>query len=321
MKDPKERKVMMEHSVSVVPIGCKFGAITAYVYYIDAPEPALVDTGVSSSPEEIEAALAFRGVRMTDLRWILLTHTHLDHHGGAWGVWEKTERRAKVVVSRTDAPVLRDRRRYIDYYYGLQGKYFRPKDHAEHIRGIIRNIGGDVEPALVVSDGDRISLGEGVSVSVLETPGHSDGSVSYVLDGHNWVFTGDAVQLHGATNGIPIIEDTVLHRRSLRRLLESVKPDRLYLGHSYLNAKGEPVLPTLEGEAALKALRDSLEADAWLQDAVKRHLSGGQQSVFDEKYREYLAIAQEIGYTRDPTVYPCAFLVTMDAYKKEQLSV
>ena len=39
----------------VVPIPCPFGLTggIVYVYYIDAPEPALVDTGVAASPETI----------------------------------------------------------------------------------------------------------------------------------------------------------------------------------------------------------------------------------------------------------------------------
>ena len=74
----------MKNSVRVIPIECKFGPISAYAYYIDAPEPALIDTGIASSAsQEIETVLAEHGIRIEDIRWILLTHGHVDHLGGA----------------------------------------------------------------------------------------------------------------------------------------------------------------------------------------------------------------------------------------------
>ena len=50
------------------------------------------------------------------LRWILLTHGHVDHLGGAQAVWEKTGRRAKVVIPKKEARLLRDRQEHIVDY-------------------------------------------------------------------------------------------------------------------------------------------------------------------------------------------------------------
>jgi len=44
----------------VIPVACPFGLTggIVYVYYIDAPQPALIDTGVAASPgTTIEPAL------------------------------------------------------------------------------------------------------------------------------------------------------------------------------------------------------------------------------------------------------------------------
>ena len=72
----------MTNSVRVIPIECKFGPTSAFAYYVDAPEPALIDTGIASSAsQEIETVLAEHGVRIEDIRWILLTHGHVDHLG------------------------------------------------------------------------------------------------------------------------------------------------------------------------------------------------------------------------------------------------
>src|ERR687886_2791907 len=55
----------------VVPIPCPFGQTggVVYVYYIDAPQPALVDTGVAASPEAtIGPALRSAGIALEDVR-------------------------------------------------------------------------------------------------------------------------------------------------------------------------------------------------------------------------------------------------------------
>src|SRR5262249_15947164 len=56
-----------------------------------------------------------------------------------------------------------------------------------------------------VTEGDRIDI-EGLSLDVLYTPGHTDGSYSFLLDGR--VFTGDTLLIRGTgrtdfQNGYP----------------------------------------------------------------------------------------------------------------------
>src|ERR1043166_7299002 len=54
----------------VVPVPCPFGQTGGfvYVYYIDAPQPALVDTGVAASPAgTIEPALRAAGISLGDV--------------------------------------------------------------------------------------------------------------------------------------------------------------------------------------------------------------------------------------------------------------
>ena len=50
--------------------------------------------------------LAEHGIRIEDIRWIFLTHGHVDHLGGAYAVWEKTGRRAKVVIPKKEARLI-----------------------------------------------------------------------------------------------------------------------------------------------------------------------------------------------------------------------
>jgi hydroxyacylglutathione hydrolase len=309
----------MKNSVRVIPIECKFGPISAFAYYVDAPEPAIIDTGVSISAfQDIEPALAQHGIRIEDIRWILLTHGHVDHLGGAYAVWEKTGRNAKVVIPKKEARLLRDKNEQIVDYKLLQGKYITDSAIQEkHITMLTTDIGGTIEPNLEVVDGDSIQLGGSITLKVVETPGHSIGSVTFVLEGLDWAFAADAVQMYGGFSGLPTIENPTLYRKSVKRLLAEICPNRLFLGHPFRNKDGDMQSAQIEGEQVAAVLQASLDMDAKLIDLVKRHLTNGLPAEQHELYGPFGSIAKDIGYTGDPRNLPCAFFVTMNGYYEE----
>ena len=56
----------------IIPIACPFGTGgTVFVYYIDAPEPALIDMGVAGSPEGTIEPRWRPGHQISDVQWIL----------------------------------------------------------------------------------------------------------------------------------------------------------------------------------------------------------------------------------------------------------
>ena len=114
-----------------------------------------------------------------------------------------------------------------------------------------------------------------LQLKVIETPGHSIGSVTFILDGLNWAFAADAVQMYGGFSGVPTIEEPTLYRKSVQRLLEEVRPNRLFLGHPFRNIDGVLESAQIEGEQVATVLQASLDMDAKLVDLVKRHLANG----------------------------------------------
>lgn len=313
----------MENSIRVIPIECKFGPTSAYAYYIDAPEPALIDTGIhSSAAQEIEPVLAEHGVRIEDIRWILLTHGHVDHLGGARAVWEKTGRQAEVVIPKKEAYLLRNRKAHITDYENLQGKYLNEETRTKHIAILINDIGEEIKPTVEVTDGDHLSLGGDVSIRVIATPGHSLGSVTFMIEGFEWAFAADAIQMHGGEkSGIPTIEDPVQYRESVKRL-QKLQPKRLYLGHHFRGGSGKLYSSQIDGEEVSAVLEDSLKMDAKLAEIVRRHLDGNNQNrENDEIYGPFKSIAEELNYTGDPRHLPCAFFVTINGYQEELIGV
>lgn len=299
--------------VTIHPLVSPWGRFGLYSFYIDAPEPAIVDTGVASSPAEgMAPALAALGKRIEDVRWILLTHGHIDHLGGAHALWEMTGRRAQVVISEADAPLLRSRRAHVDLYLDVRAKYLHnPDAEAAQTAMAQAAISGEMEPTVLLRGGETLDLGGGVTVDVHAIPGHTAGSLAYVLDGA--AFVGDSVQVHGAANGFPGYEDPTAYRRSLLHLRDEVRPERLYLGHPYRRPDGEPYGVELNAEQTAEALQTSIDLEARIAEAAEEYLRGGIVET-DSPYSPFEPVANALGYTGDPTLEPSPFFTTLDGY-------
>jgi glyoxylase-like metal-dependent hydrolase (beta-lactamase superfamily II) len=308
---------MTHDAVAVHPLVSPWGRFGLYSFFVDAPEPAIVDTGIASSPAEgMAPALEAIGRRIEDVRWILLTHGHIDHVGGAHALWELTGRRAQVVIHEADAPMLRSRRAHVDEYLTGRGRYLDdPEGEAKVTAAADAVISGEMEPTQLVRGGETLSLGGDVTVSVHAIPGHTPGSVAYVLDGQRAVFTGDAVQVHGAANGFPGYTDPAAYRASLVRLRDEVRSRNLYLGHPYRRADGTPYGVGLDEAEAREAITQSLEIEQRVAGAACRCLEAGLTET-DSPYSPFAPVAEELGYTGDPALEPSPFFTSLDGYRR-----
>ncbi|MFI0237678.1 MBL fold metallo-hydrolase [Streptomyces sp. NPDC016845] len=306
----------MTPDAPVHPLVSPWGRFGLYSFFVDAPEPAIVDTGIATSPAEgMAPALEAIGRRIEDVRWILLTHGHIDHVGGAHALWELTGRRAQVVIHEADAPMLRSRRAHVDEYRAGRGQYLRDPGGAAKVEAAANAvISGEMEPTLLVKGGETLSLGGGVTVSVHHVPGHTPGSVAYVLDGQRAVFVGDAVQAHGAANGFPGYTDPPAYRAALKRLRDEIRPCHLYLGHPYRRDDGTPYGVHLDEAQAADAIDQSLDAEGRVAEAACRCLEAGSTRT-DSPYSPFAQAATELGYTGDPSLEPAPFFTSMHGYR------
>ncbi len=306
----------MAREVKVHPLASPWGRFSLYSFYIDAPEPAIVDTGIASSPAEgMAPALRAIGRRIEDVRWILLTHGHIDHVGGARALWELTGRRAQVVIHEADAPMLRARQAHADEYAAGRGQYLHdPEGMARQAAAARAVISGEMEPAVLLTGGETLSLGGNVNVSARTIPGHTAGSVGYVLEGQDRVFAGDAVQVHGAANGFPGYADPDAYRASLQYLRDQVQPRYLYMGHPYRTTAGVPYGVELNREQARAALQESLDIEARVRDAAERNLRDGLRET-DSPYSPFGRAADALAYTGDPKLEPSPFFTTLHGYR------
>ena len=136
-----------------------------YVLFNEDGHAVLVDPAVYR--EDVYEAMVDMGVKTLD--YILLTHGHFDHILGVPGFKEKFPE-AKVVISEDDEAFL-----------------FDPVLSHSALHGIEQQ---SVTPDLLVKDGDELPW-EGETFQVLHTPGHTAGSVCFLLD--TMLFSGDTL--------------------------------------------------------------------------------------------------------------------------------
>jgi glyoxylase-like metal-dependent hydrolase (beta-lactamase superfamily II) len=136
---------------------------------------ALQDCGPTTCVPELKARLAERGLELTDVRHLLLSHIHLDHAGAA-GVLVREHPGLQVHVSEIGAPHLVDPSRLERSARRLYG------DDFDRLWGELAPVPG--ENIHVVGD-------ETLGLATFPSPGHASHHVCY-LDGEGTLYAGDA---------------------------------------------------------------------------------------------------------------------------------
>jgi glyoxylase-like metal-dependent hydrolase (beta-lactamase superfamily II) len=160
------------------------GIVAAYV--IRGKENALVDMGYASSAGTVLMNIKDSEIGVDGIDYLLPTHVHLDH-SGACGALAENFASASIRVHPKGERHLVDPSKLWEGAGELFGtELMRLYGRPEPINGSrVRAIG----------DGDEISLGSGLTLRSIWTPGHASHHLSYELEGTGTVFTGDVVGL------------------------------------------------------------------------------------------------------------------------------
>lgn len=106
------------------------------------------------------------------VKYVLLTHGHFDHIGGAKRI--STQTGAKIAIHTADAEMLSDGRLSL---YSLQYPTKGTKAFSADI---------------LLNDGDTLTFGDG-EIKIMHTPGHTRGGVCYIFESDRLLFTGDTL--------------------------------------------------------------------------------------------------------------------------------
>ncbi|HEX5363164.1 MAG TPA: MBL fold metallo-hydrolase [Gallionella sp.] len=199
---------------------------------VEAGRVAFIDTGSNDALPNALAALKKLGLDSAAVDYIILTHIHLDHAGGA-GSMMAAFPNARLVVHPRGARHMAEPARLVAGVTQVYGE-----DYVRRVYGEILPI--PAERIIEAPDGHVVSLA-GRELLCLDTPGHARHHICIVDRKTGGIFSGDMFGLsyrEHDVEGRPFIfptttptqfEPEAMHA-SIDRLL-SFKPEAIYLTH------------------------------------------------------------------------------------------
>jgi glyoxylase-like metal-dependent hydrolase (beta-lactamase superfamily II) len=228
----KARLYRHPHGITAVDTEYVHPGHAAAHLIVDEGRAAFVDVGTNNSVPYLMAALAELAIAPAAVDYLLLTHVHLDHAGGAGALLAQLPR-ATLVVHPRGAPHLIDPARLIAGAIAVYG--------AERFRALY----GQLVPVpaarlAVAADAQALTLG-GRTLELIHTPGHALHHLAVVDAAHGSIFSGDTFGISyralDTPQGAFIIPTTTptqfdpeQHLASIDRML-AYRPHSMYLMH------------------------------------------------------------------------------------------
>ncbi len=196
---------MIHEAVAVGPLACNCHLLADEL----TKEAVVIDPG--DDAEEILGCAARHGLKVLAL---LHTHCHFDHMTATRRVHESTG--AEIRIHPSDKAL----------YDGLAGQY------SAFGRMFGADLGRGHDPLPVgrfLAEGEKVAFGRH-SLRVIHTPGHTEGSCSFHIDGK--VFSGDTLFCRGVGRTDFPGGSAEEERESIRRKLYTLDPETVvYPGH------------------------------------------------------------------------------------------
>lgn len=267
------------HGISLVDADYLYPGVVA-VYLLQQDEQlVIIETGTANSVSNILAAIEQLGFNPDQVRYIIPTHVHLDHAGGA-GVLMQHCSNAQLVIHPYGAQHMIDPSKLIA---GTIAVYGEAKFH--ELYGELKPI--DETRVIEAPDEFELMLGSR-RLLFLDTPGHARHHFCVYDEASEGIFTGDTFglsypNLTGAKERFifptttPIQFDPPALLQSIDRLM-ALKPKQMYLTHF---GKIEPT------DAIVSQLKKRIHHFTQIA-LTEKHNDGDRQKNIETQLRNYL---------------------------------
>ncbi|MCR4404199.1 MAG: MBL fold metallo-hydrolase [Candidatus Acetothermia bacterium] len=256
-------------------------------YIVDAPVAAIVETGLSYSAPRILRALAELGLSPDEVGFILVSHVHLDHAGGA-GPLAQACPNATVAAHERGAKHLVKPAYLVKSVRDATGPMFCHYGQAAPIPR---------ERLLELEGGELFSLGEGFQIRAIATPGHAPHHLCFFEQKTRSLFTGDAAGIYWpeADRLLPTTPPPSFDlERSLEsvQLLRALKPERLLYTHFGEHDRPAAMLQTYakllqDWVEEIRSLRKQLRGDGAVKQALLEEYGPFLEGLYDPQMVEH----------------------------------
>ena len=222
----------LENGVTVLDAKFIIEDSTASYLIIEGDAAAFIDTGTNYSVPGFMKYLQEKGLSRDNVQYVILTHIHLDHAGGAGALMEACPS-AKLVVHPRGMHHMIHPQKLIESTYAVFGE-----EHSKQIYGEIKGI--PEERVIATTDGMNLDL-NGRTLHLFDAPGHAKHHVAIWDKKSRGIFTGDCFGLSykffDTAKGpfifpttTPIHFDPSAMHQTLDKCL-ALNPEWLYLTH------------------------------------------------------------------------------------------
>lgn len=255
----------------ITQIGCYWGGGGhTELYLVEGDRLAIIDTGVSETPDEyIRPALAAIGRDLGEIEVIINTHGHHDHAGGNRAVHDAAH--CEIWIHENDAALTQDPDFAFDTFFARDMRLLDQAARIDEARVKHRQTAGRAAPLTRrFRDGDRLDLGAGIVLRVVHAPGHTLGCCVFVWEREGIAISGDSALGRGSrVGGLPLIFYPDAYRESLATI-RRIQPRVLCLGHHYRTLRqtnasiryGDAISAFLAESAEIQDLIDAAMATA-----------------------------------------------------------
>lgn len=160
-------------------------------YLIRGKDIVMIDGGMPNRLKMFKRKLSKLGIQSSEIKLIVLTHSHFDHSGSARKIRDFTG--AKIAIHESEGTYLENGGMIIPKGVNAYGKLTKPLLFSIFKKIPFPKFKPDI---LITNEPYSLSL-YGIDGDIIHTPGHTAGSISVILD------SGEAFVGCMAHNGFP----------------------------------------------------------------------------------------------------------------------